>query len=103
MEEKTDVIEIKKKYVDLTGDLIAGILLSRIAYLLSSENTNKVVEKEGKKWLAMRRADWKEDCRLSTTQVDRGINLLERKGLIEKKTFKYNGTPIMHVRLLKEV
>lgn len=56
MEEKTDVIEIKKKYVDLTGDLIAGILLSRIAYLCS-KNTNKVVEKEGKKWLAMRRAD----------------------------------------------
>jgi hypothetical protein len=90
-------------YVDAAGgDLIAGLLLSEIVYwhLPSAEGKTKLrVKHEGHLWIAARREDWYERCRISPRQFDRAAATLVTEGLIVKDVFKFNGDPTIHVRL----
>lgn len=101
-----DTIDFKKTYVDLAEDLIAGLLLSQIVYwYLPSKETGKTklrVKKEGHYWIAKGRNDWWDEIRITGKQFDRASNILVKKELIEKKTFKFNGSPTVHIRLLWE-
>lgn len=97
-----DTIDVKKVYIDIAGDLIAGILLSQIIYwhLPNQEGQTKLrVEKNGQLWLVKGREDWWEECRISPKQFDRAITILQKKNLVEKKIFKFNGNPTTHIRL----
>lgn len=97
-----DSIDVKRIYIDIAGDLIAGILLSQIIYwnLPNQEGRTKLrVKKHGKLWLAKGRSDWWEECRITDRQFDRAIKILEEKFLVEKKVFKFNGNPTLHIRL----
>jgi len=97
-----DTIDVKKVYIDIAEDLVAGILLSQIIYwyLPDQEGKTKLrVEKDGQLWLAKGREDWWEECRITPKQFDRAIKILQKKGLVEKKIFKFNGNPTTHIRL----
>jgi hypothetical protein len=101
-----DTIDFKKSYVDLADDLVAGLLLSQIVYWhLPSKETGKTklrVKKDGHLWIAKGREDWWEEIRITGKQFDRASNILAKKGLIEKKRFKFNSNPTVHVRLIWE-
>lgn len=111
-EQERDVIVTKKAYVDLTGDLVAGILLSQILYwnkpTKKGEDTKLRVKKKDKEtgethlWLAKGRNDWYDEIRISPKQFDRASKILVDQKLIEKKTFKFNGDPTVHIRVIWE-
>jgi hypothetical protein len=101
-----DTIDVKRCYVDLAqGDLIAGILLSQIIYwhLPTKIGTDKLmIERDGEKWLAKKRADWWEECRITPKQYDRAVAILEGIGVIEIKTWRFGGSPTKHIRVCWE-
>jgi hypothetical protein len=98
-----DTIDFKKVYVDMADDLIAGLLLSQIVYWhLPSKETGKTrlrVEKEGHLWIAKERAEWYDEIRISIKQYSRAIKILESKGLVIIKKYRFNSQPIPHIRL----
>lgn len=101
----TNAFTARISTIDAAGDLIAGILLDRIIYLLSPEMDGKTerVERDGYTWIARRRADWKDEIRISAKQYDRASRILERKGFIVTKTFRLGGDPTTHVRINYDV
>jgi hypothetical protein len=100
-----DTLEVKRVYVDMAGDLVAGIVLSQIVYwhLPSREGKARLqVEREGQLWLAKARTDWWAECRVSPKQADRTLDLLRAKGLIEVRLFKFGPAPTKHVRIVHD-
>ena len=102
-----DTIDFKKIYVDITGDVISGLLLSQIIYwhLPSKKNSeeNKLkVKRNGKKWLVKSRDEWWEECRVSPKQVDRCLKVLRNKGIIETEIYKFSNSPTTHIWLNME-
>ncbi len=100
-----DAFRVKKTYVDMTGDLLSGILLGQIVYwhLPSKDGRSKLrVQKEGKLWLAKGRADWYDEIRITPKQFDRAIKVLVEKGFIETRLFKFDGSPMVHIHLHPE-
>jgi hypothetical protein len=98
-----DCIDVKKIYVDMADDLVAGILLSQIVYWFLPDKEGKTklrVEKDGHLWLVKGREDWWDECRIKPRQFDTAFKKLEEQGLVEKKTFKFNGDPTIHIRIL---
>lgn len=101
----TNAFTARISTIDAAGDLITGILLDRIIYLLSPEMDGKTerIERDGYTWIARRRADWKDEIRISAKQYDRAARILERKGFITTKTFRLDGDPTTHIRLNYDV
>ena len=101
----TNAFTARISTIDAAGDLIAGILLDRIIYLLSQEMDGKTerIERDGYTWIARRRADWKDEIRISAKQYDRAARILERKGFIVTKTFRLGGDPTTHIRINYDV
>ena len=101
-----DTIDLKKTYIDIADDLAGGVLLSQIIYYYLPDRNGKDsklrVVKNDKLWIAKRREDWWNECRIKPKQVDRILKELKRKGLIETKVFKFAGTPTTHIRLIEE-
>ncbi|WP_052210490.1 hypothetical protein [Thermoanaerobacter sp. YS13] len=97
-----DTIDVKRIYVDIAGDLVTGILLSQIIYYFlpnrNGESKLRIIY-EGKEWLAKRREDWWEECRITPKQFDRSIKILEEKGIVETKIMKFKGNPTKHIHL----
>lgn len=93
---------VRLAYVDITGDLIAGILLGQIVYwyMPNEQGKSKLrVKKNGEFWLAKSREDWKEEIRITPKQYDRAIKILINKNLVEVQKFKFNGAPTNHIKL----
>jgi len=104
-EADRDTIKVKRLYIDIAEDIVAGLLLSQIVYwyLPSKQGMTKLrVRKDGHYWLAKGRNDWWDECRITARQFDRAIAILIEKGIVEKKTFKFNGVPTVHIRLIPE-
>ena len=101
----TNAFTARISTIDAAGDLIAGILLDRIIYLLSHQMDGKTerIERDGYTWIARRRADWKDEIRISAKQYDRAARILERKGFIVTKTFRLGGDPTTHIRINYDV
>ncbi len=100
-----DTLEVKRCYIDMAGDLVAGIVLSQIVYwhLPSREGRTRLrVKRDGHLWLAKGRADWWDECRVSPKQADRALALLEDRGLVEVRLFRFAGAPTKHVRIVPE-
>lgn len=92
-------------YVDMAGDLIAGALLGQILYWFGMGKDGRSrarIVKDGRLWIAKTRADWWEEIRISPKQYDRAAKILKEKGFIEIKTFKFNGNPTTHIRIVPE-
>lgn len=101
-----DTIDFKRIYADMAGDTLAGLVLSQIVFwhIPNKQGKSKLrIEKEGKKWMACNRAEWWDSTRLTPRQIDRVLQILEGKHIIEKKVFKFNGSPTMHIRINEDV
>ncbi len=97
-----DTIDVKKIYVDIAGDLVSGVLLSQVMFwhLPNKEGGTKLrVKKEGHLWLAKKRDDWWDECRVSPKQFDRSVKELEKRQCVKTKLFKFDGNPTKHVRM----
>lgn len=97
-----DSFRVKRTYIDICGDLVAGILLGQIVYWFMPNEHGKSklrVWKDGELWLAKGRNDWWDEIRITAKQFDRAIKILEYKGFIETKKFKFNGAPTVHIKL----
>jgi uncharacterized phage protein (TIGR02220 family) len=97
-----DSFRVKRTYIDICGDLVAGILLGQIVYWFMPNEHGKSklrVWKDGELWLAKGRDDWWDEIRITAKQFDRAIKILENKGFITTKKFKFNGAPTIHIRL----
>jgi hypothetical protein len=104
-------IDFKVCYVDIAGDLIAGLLLSQIIYWhLPSKQTGETklrVKRMNKLWIAKKREDWYFEIRISPKQYDRAAKILEEKSLITianakdgtGKKWKFRGVPTIHISL----
>ncbi len=78
---KSEHISINKAFIDLTGDLVSGILLSRIVdqLLLRGKNhESSLVKFNDKDWLAKTRVEWWTECRITPRQFDRGMVVREK-------------------------
>lgn len=101
-----DTIDFKKIYVDMAGDLNAGLALSEIVYwyLPNKENKTRLrVKREGRRWIACQRHNWWDRTRMSPKQIDRALGILVERGLIEKKRFRFKGEVTVHVSLIHGV
>lgn len=100
-----DTIDLKRIYIDIAGDLIAGLLLSQIIYWnLPSKETGKSklqVKKDGHYWIVKGREDWYNEIRITKRQYDRASKILIEKDLIipSKTNWKFGGVPKTHLRL----
>lgn len=95
-----DSIDVKRIYIDIAGDLVTGVLLSQIIFWFLPNRANKLklrVLKQGRYWLCKERKDWWGECRITEHQFDRSIKILCKKGITLKKTFKFGGTPKIHI------
>ena len=104
--QSRDLIALRRSYVDLAGgDLSGGVLLSQLVYWHSPDDQGKSrlrVHKDGHWWIAKKRKDWWDECRLTPKQFDRAAKVLENLGLIVLKTFRFNGSPTKHIRIQLE-
>jgi DnaD/phage-associated family protein len=102
-----DVISTKKAYIDAAGgDVLAGIALSELVFwhLPNKDGDTKLrVKHDGFFWVAVRRSDWWERCRITARQADKAINLLVELGIVVKDIFKFNGEPTVHIRIVEDV
>lgn len=99
-----DTVDFKRAYVDMAGDLLAGLLLSQIVYwhLPGKDGKTKLrVEKGEHLWLAKKREDWWDEVRMSPRQVDRAISILKERGLIVTHRYRFGGAPTTHLRINK--
>ncbi len=97
-----DTIDFKKIYVDMTGDLIAGLMLSQIVfwYLPDKYGQSKLrIERDGHRWLAKARYEWWDECRITLEQVKRATKLLVDMDLLITERFKFSGAPTTHMRI----
>ncbi len=100
--QSRDTIDVKRLYIDMADDLLAGILLSQIIfwYLPSDDGSDKLrIEHDGYQWIANTREEWWKQVRLKSRQFDRAVGILESKQLIFKKIYKFRGSPTTHLRL----
>ena len=101
-----DTMDFKKIYVDVADDLVAGIVLSEIIYwnLPAKDGTSKLrIQREGKSWIAAARGDWWERARVTPKQVDRAIGILEKRGIILERVWRFAGNPTVHIHLNVDV
>jgi len=97
-----DSINVRRIYVDLAGDLIAGVILSQIIYWHLPDRLGRQrlrVEWGDKKWLVKKRKDWWEECRVSPKQFDRAIGELKAAGIVTVEKHKFRGSPTTYIAL----
>lgn len=97
-----DTIDVKRCYIDISGDLVSGVLLSQVIYWhLPDENGNTKlrVHHDGHDWLAKKREDWWGECRITPKQFDRAIEILETRDLVITHIYRFNGSPTKHIRM----
>ena len=88
-------------YIDITGDLVQGTLLSRIMYWFSVDKNKKSkvrIFKDDYFWIAKQRKDWWEEIRITERQYDKAIKELEKKGFVVLAKYKFNSMPTIHIR-----
>lgn len=88
-------------YIDITGDLVQGTLLSRIMYWFSADKNKKSkvrVFKDGYFWIAKQRRDWWKEIRITERQYDKAIGELKKKGFVELAKYKFDSMPTIHIR-----
>lgn len=88
-------------YIDITGDLVCGTLLSQIMYWFSKDkngDTKLRVFKDGYLWLAKQRGDWYDEIRITKRQYDYAIKELKKRNLVILGKYKFNSLPTIHIR-----
>jgi hypothetical protein len=97
-----DCLDVKRSYIRVAGDLVAGVVLSQIIYwhLPKKGGGDKLtVVRGGLLWLAKSRESWWAECCVTPRQVDRCLGELEKRRLIETGVFRFGGLATKHVRV----
>lgn len=97
-----DVMDVKKIYFDIAGDIHAGLILAELIYwyLPNKNGESKLrIKRDGHEWIVVPRYEWWERCRLSPRQADGALATLKKAGLIITERFRYNNSPTTHIRL----
>ncbi len=105
-EHSSKTIAFKPIYHDITGDLVAGLLLSQIIcwHLPDTEGKIKLrVERDSRFWLCKSMSEWYKEIRISEKQYDIASNILRELNIIDVETFKFGGTPKLHIALNYDV
>ena len=93
--------------IDLCGgNILAGLMLSQILYWHepNEQGRSKLrVCKQGKYWLVKKRTDWHDECRLTEDQARNALDILKKSGLVETMVARFDGTPMTHLALCKDV
>lgn len=100
-----DTIDLKRVYIDMVGDLVAGAMLSQVIYwhLPNTKGQSKLrIKKQGRIWWAVSRQDWAHELRITPRQADRGLKIMAERGLIEMSVFRFDGSPTTHIWLNAE-
>lgn len=99
-----DVIEIRMIYVDLTGNILTGMLLSQIVHEFSQGHaTRTLITRGGQQWLAKSCAEWYDTIQFTEKRLRKHLADLESAGIIERQIFKLEGSPTMHIRIAWDV
>ena len=88
-------------FIDITGDLVSGTLLSQILYWFTKDkngNSKVRIFKDGHYWIAKNRDAWYDEIRITKRQYDTAINLLSEKNFVILAKYKYNSMPTIHIR-----
>lgn len=80
-------------YLEKIENLEASVLLSRLQYHCS----NSKIIREGKVWFTRQKAEMASWFKISTSKLDTLLRLLEEKGLILSKSFKYQNIRQLHI------
>jgi hypothetical protein len=98
-----DTIEVKRCYIDVAGDITAGIILSQIVYWFlpnrKGEARTTIVDDEGYRWIAKKSDDWWEECRVPPATARRHLESLAKRKLIFLAVKQFNRTPTTHIRI----
>jgi len=101
-----DCIDFKTIYVDMTGDLCAGLLLSQIIFWHLRDRNGRsklrVRTADGGLWLVKACADWWPEIRLTEKQARRALRILKEKGLVDTEIHRFAGTPKTHIHLRQD-
>lgn len=102
--ESKDSVDFKKIYVDMAGDLKAGLMLSQIIYwyLPGKTDTKLRIERYDGFWLAKQRTDWWDEVRLTQKEVIRATQILKDAGLIKVSYHFFKGLKQTHIQLVQE-
>lgn len=96
---------VNRVYVDITGDLKAGALLSQICYWFSPNSAGESrirITKGGRGWVAKRIEDWYDEIRITAKEYRRAIKRLKDLRLVEVGNWRFNGLRTQHVSLNEE-
>lgn len=88
-------------YIDITGNLIEGTLLSQILYWFSNDKNDRIrarIKRNGKYWIAKRRDEWWDEIRITDRQFDCAIKKLKEKGFVVLEKHKFNAMPTIYIR-----
>ncbi|MCD0160885.1 hypothetical protein IHN63_06120 [Deinococcus sp. 6YEL10] len=100
-----DAIDFKKLYVDMAGDLKAGLMLSQIMYWRlprknrGDNDTRLTISHEGRRWLAKSDKAWWSEIRLTAKEAFGARRTLESLGIVTLKVKKYAGVPTVHLSI----
>ena len=92
---------IHHMYIDITGDFIAGALLSQILYWFTEDKYGKSklrIFKDGHYWIAKRRDEWYNEIRITKHQYDVAIKFLKKNDYVILEKYKFNSLPTVHIR-----
>jgi hypothetical protein len=98
-------IEIRLDLVKVAGDVVVGILLSRIVFWWQPKmlaKSKRHVIRDGSSWIAKTREECMADTGLSLNRYRRAIRVLKQKELIGLRVMLFQGIPTSHIRLLHE-
>jgi hypothetical protein len=99
---RQDSIDFKRVYVDMTGDVLAGLMLSQIIYwhLSGKDGRPKLrVVKSGRPCLVKARGDWWDEIRLSPRQADRALGILKNRGIVITENHLFMSRHMTHIFL----
>lgn len=96
--QENDTIVCKKIFIDITQNLVSGILLCSILRYYT-EDREFESEKADFLWIVRTPYEWYTDCRLDIDELNLAIGMLMRQELIVNKIFKHEGSYRRHIRL----
>ena len=103
---ETKRVNFEMTYVDMTNDLISGLLLSQIVYWFSPSKNGKSktrVTYKGRKAIAKGRSDWFDEIRISPKQYDKAIKKLKDLGIVDVVNSLFNGMKTPFIMINEEV
>jgi len=101
-QDRRETIYCKKMYIDICGEMVAGMLLAKIVFWNTPNKNGESrlkIFRNAKYWLAKSRDDWWDEIRITPKQYDRAIKLLRELEIVEVENTMFNGIKMPHIWL----